>query len=181
MTRTEPSLLDAGIRIDHIPPEGRALDVTADATQLAAIAARLDITAVERLEAHLVLTRFRGGMRVEGRLKAVAVQPCVVTFVPVSQTIDEPIDRIFLPAAEQPNAAATHPEMFVDLEADIPDYFEGHEVDLAEPLIETLALALDPYPRAEGASLEGLDVPQDEPEPSPFAGLKSLLERDGKG
>ena len=42
-------------------------------------------------------------------------------------------------------------EVFVDLEGeDLPDHFDGPEADLSEWLIETLALALDPYPRKPG-------------------------------
>jgi uncharacterized metal-binding protein YceD (DUF177 family) len=176
-----PPLLDAAIRIDHIPPDGREIAVNADVRQRAAIAERLGISAVDRLEARLRLTRFRGGMRVEGRLEAATVQPCIVTFVPVTQRIDEPIDRIFLPASEQPKSGGARPEVFVDLEADdIPDYFEGHEVDLTDALIETVALALDPYPRAEGVSLDDMELPEDAADESPFGALKSLLDPDDK-
>jgi len=174
-----PPLLDAAIRIDHIPADGR--EINADPRQRAAIAERLGISAVDRLEARLRLTRFRGGMRVEGRLEAVTVQPCVVTFVPVTQQIDEQVDRIFLPASEQPKSATTHPEVFIDLEGDdLPDYFEGHEVDLSDALIETLALALDPYPRAEGVSVEDMELPASEPDESPFGALKSLIDPGDK-
>lgn len=179
--RSDAPLLDASIRIDHIPPEGRAIEVVATPAQCEAIARRLQIPAVERLAATLQLTRFRGGMRVLGRLAAVTVQPCVVTLAPVRQAIDEPFDRVFLPAAEAPRAGGAHPEVFVDLEADeLPDYFEGHEVDLAEAIVEALALALDPYPRAPGVGLADLGLPPEEDEPSPFAGLRSLLDPDGR-
>jgi uncharacterized metal-binding protein YceD (DUF177 family) len=171
-------LLDASIRVDHLPPEGRNIDVLATGPQLLAIAERLGIIAVERLEARLSLTRFRGGLRAHGQLETVTFQPCVVTFVPVRQVIDEAIDRIFLPDTDRPRSATTHSEVFVDLEGDdIPDYFEGHEVDLSEALVETVALALDPYPRAEGAELKPEDLP-DDAEASPFSALKTLLGPD---
>lgn len=177
----EAPWLDATIRVDHIPTEGREIAVAADARQRAAIAGRLEISAIDRLEARLRLTRFRGGLRVEGRLEARTIQPCVVTFVPVPQEIDEPIDRIFLPASEQPKTGTAHAEVFVDLEADeMPDYFEGHEIDLSEALVETLALALDPYPRAEGVSLADMEVPAEGTDESPFGALKSLLDPDRK-
>jgi len=179
--RAEAPLLDARVRIDHLPPEGRRIDVIATAEQRDAIALRLGISSLERLEARLELTGFRGGLQAHGRLEAVAVQPCVVTFVPVRQLIDEEIDRVFLPAAEQPKSATSHPEVFVDLEGDdMPDYFDGHEIDLSEAIVETVALAIDPYPRAEGVSLEDIGLPKDDEEISPFAGLKSLLDPDGK-
>jgi len=175
-------LLDASVRIDHIPAEGREIDVKSTEAERLAIADRLGISAVDRLEAKLKLDRFRGGLRVHGRVQAATVQPCVITFVPVPQQIDEDFDRIFLPTSEQPKSAASHPEVFVDLEGDdMPDYFEGHEVDLSEAIVETVALALDPYPRAEGASLDDVVKPDDADEISPFAGLKSLLDPDGKG
>jgi len=174
-------ILDAVIRVDHLPPEGREIEVLANAEQRAAIAERLEISAVDHLEAKLGITRFRGGMRVLGEVKARTVQPCVITFVPVLQDIQEPIDRIFLPASEGPKTSTSHPEVFVDLEGDIPDHFEGNEVDLSELIIETVALALDPYPRAEGASLDQIGVPLDDDEASPFASLKSLLDPDKKG
>ncbi len=177
----EPPLLDAGVRIDHLPPEGRDIDVAADARQRQAIAERLGISEVDRLEARLHLGRFRGGMRVEGRVMATTIQPCVVTFVPVRQEIDAEIDRIFLPAADQPKPSPAHPEAFVDLDADDPpDYFEGHEVDLSDAIVETVALALDPYPRAPGVSLDDMGLPADEGEPSPFASLRSLLDPGDK-
>ncbi|HVX79772.1 MAG TPA: DUF177 domain-containing protein [Devosiaceae bacterium] len=179
--RAEP-LLDAAVRIDHLPPEGRTIDVLATEAQRSAIAERLGISAVDRLEARLEVTRFRGGLRAHGRLEAVTEQPCVVTFEPVKQVMDEEIDRVFLPASEQPRGPAAHPEVFVDLESDeMPDYFEGHEVDLSEAIIETVALALDPYPRAEGAELETPEEPSIEEEISPFAGLKSLFDPEKKG
>jgi uncharacterized metal-binding protein YceD (DUF177 family) len=180
--RPGESPLDASVRIDNLPPEGRDIEVRASESQLLAIAERLKISALDRLEARLNLTRFRGGLRVHGRIHAATVQPCVITFVPVPQTIEEEFDRIYLPAGEQPKAAPTHQEVFVDLDGDdAPEYFEGHEVDLAEAIVETVALALDPYPRAEGASIEELGLPDDGAEISPFAGLKSLLDPDDKG
>lgn len=180
--KADTPLLDASFRIDHIPADGREIEVKSTEAQRQAIAEQLRISAVDRLEAKLKLDRFRGGLRVHGRVEAATVQPCIITFVPVRQEMSEDFDRIFLPASEQPKSAVSHPEMFVDLEGDDqPDYFEGHEVDLSEAIVEAVALALDPYPRAEGASLDDVVKPDDNDEVSPFAGLKSLLDPEGKG
>jgi uncharacterized metal-binding protein YceD (DUF177 family) len=180
--RADPPLLEASVRIDNLPPDGRDLDVIATDEQREAIARQLGISALERLEARVKVTRFRGGLRAHGRLEAVTIQPCVVTFEPVRQLMDEEIDRIYLPAAEQPKSATAHPEVFVDLDSDdLPDYFEGHEVDLSDAIVETVALALDPYPRAPGAAVEAAGLAAEDNEISPFAGLKSLLDPGGKG
>ena len=172
-------LLDARVRIDNLPPEGRELEVEATPSQRLAIAELIKISSLERLHAQLTVTKLRGGLRVLGTLEATTIQPCVVTFVPVRQEIADPFDRIFLPATEQPKTAGAHPEVFVDLETDdLPDYFDGAEVDLSDALVEIVALALDPYPRAEGAGIEALGVTVNAPVESPFARLKTLLDPD---
>lgn len=170
-------LHDAGIRLDSMPPTGRELRLAVDEEQRQAVAAALAITAVERLEVTLHAVRFRGGMRVTGRLYATIVQPSVVTLEPVRQVIEEPVDRVFLPGGEKPFAEKAGAEVFVDLEGeDVPDHFEGPEADMSDLVIEALALAIDPYPRAEGESVEDLGLPaaDDDPEESPFARLKLL-------
>jgi uncharacterized metal-binding protein YceD (DUF177 family) len=169
----ESSSLDATIRVDHLPPEGRELSLVADAEQRSALAERLLVSSVEALEVELKVVKFRGGLRVFGRLHAVVVQPCVVSMVPVTQDIEEPIDRIFLPAAVRPAKGAD--DVFVDVEGeDEPDYFEGPEADLSELIIETLSLAIDPYPRAPGVVLDTEDADDEEETASPFAALKGL-------
>jgi len=177
MSRKSPeSFHDAAFRVDRVPAEGRRITVEADAEELAALTERLKVSAVEMLTADLTASRFRGGVRVEGRLRSRVVQPCVVTFEPVTQDIDEPVDRVFLPASQRPHEPDPDAEAFVDLEGeDPPDYIDGPEVDLSELLIETLSLAIDPYLRAPGAELEAPAIEGDvEEETSPFARLKAL-------
>ena len=66
-------------------------------------------------------------------------------------------------------------EVFVDLEGeDIPDHFDGNEADLSDLIVETIALGIDPYPRAPGESIDSLGLPQAEAEIHPFAALKKL-------
>ena len=176
-TGDAPRLAEASFRSDHMPGEGREVTLNAGEDERAEIAAFLELSEIPRLAVSLTATPFRGGIRVVGRLTAEVVQPCVVTFVPVHQEIDEPIDRVFLPGREKPAAAPApgQPEVFVDLEDDdAPDYFEGHEIDLSDLVLETLALAVDPYPRAPDAKLEDVLPADDDSNFSPFAGLKTL-------
>ena len=170
-----PRLADATFRSDHMPVEGRTVAFIATEAARQEIATFLEVSEIPRLEVNLTALTFRGGVRVSGRLKAAVVQPCVVTFVPVRQEIDEPVDRIFLPGRETATTAPGKAEVFVDPEEDdTPDYFEGHEVDLSDLILESLALAIDPYPRAPDASLEDVLPPDDDTSLSPFAGLESL-------
>jgi uncharacterized metal-binding protein YceD (DUF177 family) len=176
-------LADASIRIDSMPPEGRDLHIAAAEEERAAIAEHLGITSIERLDVRLHAVRFKGGIRVTGHLKAEIVQPSVVSLEPVSQSISEPIDRVFLPAGEKDHAAPTGVEIFIDLEgADVPDHFVGAEADLSDLVVETLSLAIDPYPRAEGETVADLGVATDEEPPeSPFAALKQLKDSGDEG
>ena len=173
-------IADASIRLDSMPAEGRDLAFEVDADERAALAAQLGVGAVEALRVRPHADRFRGGMRVTGGLAARIVQPSVVSLEPVAQEIDEAIDRVFLPGGEKPYAGAAEAEIFVDLEGeDVPDHFEGPEADLSDLIVETLSLAIDPYPRREGESLADLGIAgvEDAPE-SPFAGLEALRKRD---
>jgi len=60
----------------------------------------------------------------------------------------------------------------------VPDHFEGNEADLTDLIVETVALAADPYPRAAGESLDDLGLKPDLGEDHPFAALKALKPKD---
>jgi uncharacterized metal-binding protein YceD (DUF177 family) len=172
-------LTDASIRLDSMPASGRDVHVAPPAEERAAVAARLGVTSVDALNVALHAVKFRGGIRVTGRLTATVTQPSVVTLEPVVQTIVEPIDRIFLPGSDKPYAGPANAEVFVDLEGeDIPDHFEGPEADLSDLIVETLVLAVDLYPRAPGESLDDLGLAPDPADDSPFAALKALKPKD---
>lgn len=158
--------------------EARSLELRARPDECVALAARLRIPAVERLEAWLTLTPETGGTtRLRGRLRADVVQECVVTLGPVPQSMEVALDLRLLP----PGTPAT------DDDPDSPDEIEtfGDAVDLGEVVAEQLALALDPYPRApdatippelDGGALEPEANMEDTPleRPNPFAALSRL-------
>jgi len=172
---------DASIRLDSMPAAGRDIDLAVERAVREAIAAQLALTAVDRLLVRLHAVRFRGGIRVTGDLKALVVQPSVVSFEPVVEEIEEPIDRVFLPGGEKPYAGKADAEVFVDLEGDdVPDHFEGNEADLSDLIVETLALGIDPYPRLEGETVEAFGD-EDDADDSPFAGLRALKVDEDKG
>jgi uncharacterized metal-binding protein YceD (DUF177 family) len=157
-------------------------ELQATAPECAALAVRFGILAVNGLTASLRLRQESGGaVRVRGRLAAKVVQACVVTLEPVPQKIDEPVDLRFVPEGAEVEDDPEGPD-------EIP--IRNNVLELGEALAEQLALALDPYPRAPGASLgeEGFsigedDVPAPQAEtpvtgrPNPFAGLAALKNR----
>ena len=175
-------IADAGIRLDSMPTAGRDLTLNVDAEDRLAVADQLGILAVEKLQVRLHAVRFKGGIRVSGRLVATTVQRSVVSLEPVPQEISEPIDRIFLPGGEKEYAGPADAEIFVDLEGDdVPDHFEGNEADLSDLIVETLSLALDSYPRLPGESVGQLGDDGDTGSDLPFAGLKVLKDTEDKG
>ncbi|MEX0627918.1 MAG: DUF177 domain-containing protein [Cucumibacter sp.] len=169
------SLLGARIRIGGLRGEARALDIEADAGARQAVAAELGILGIDGLAANLSVTPFRGGVRVTGRVNADLHQQCVVTLEPVAERIGEPVDRVFLPAEGATGEHRGGGEVFVDPEADDePDWFEGEWLDLGPLIVETLSLALNPYPRAPGATLVPVGAGEGAGDVSPFAALKRL-------
>jgi hypothetical protein len=175
-------ITNASIRLDSMPTAGRDLALTVDKDERDRIAEELAVLSLDRLQVKLHAVRFRGGIRVTGRLDALVVQQSVITFEPVTQEIGEPIDRIFLPGAEKAYAGDANAEIFVDLEGeDIPDHFDGNEADLTDLVVETLSLAIDPYPRAPGEELGNAGSDGLEDEVNPFASLKKLKQDLDKG
>ena len=59
--------------------DGDRLDLVADAEERAAVAARLDLPSLERLDAHAVLRRDGDTVHASGRVKASLEQRCVAT------------------------------------------------------------------------------------------------------
>ena len=116
-------------------------------------------------------------MRVTGRLKAALAQNCVATGEPVPGHIDEPFDLSFMP---EPTSRGGVDEIELG-EDDLDTVFhDGSAIDLGGAIADTLALALDPYPRSAGAdaALKEVGVMSEE-EASPFAALAALKSKLG--
>jgi uncharacterized metal-binding protein YceD (DUF177 family) len=150
-------------------------DISANEAERAALAQRFGLQALDRLSARLTVRRVRDDLfHVSGRFAAAVVQQCVVTLEPVRAEIDEPIGMTFAKGKVSRNTAADGPE---DEE---PDPMDGDVIDLGEAVAQQLAVSLDPYPRAPGASLEavlprGLAAEKGEAgRPNPFAALEAL-------
>ena len=159
------------LRLDQIR-DGERIDLTADEAERAAIAERLGLPSVERLEAHAICARNGAVVRVTGRLSAALEQSCVITNDPVPAHVDEPFDIVFMP---EPPAAGADEE--IELGASDCDvvFHDGAAIDLGTAIADTLALSLDPYPRSASAdvALKEAGVMTQE-QASPFAALAAL-------
>lgn len=159
------------LAISRIGPPGRRERLFATAAECAALAARFAIPAIERLEAELCLAPAKGGaVAAEGWLRAEVTQSCVVTLDQVAERVEVALRLRFIPEGDAPSDDPDTPDE-IEIEAGM--------IDLGEAVAEQLSLALDPYPRAPGASLPAHLVPAPAPEPEPepakvhpFAALK---------
>lgn len=166
------------VRLDTLGEGARAMTVAADEAERAALAARFRIVAVGRLEAEAMLTRKGETVEVSGRIVADVVQACVASGEDVPEAIDEPFTLRFVP--EQ---AANGGDEEVELDEGELDelFYTGGSIDVGEAVAQTLALALNPYPRAANAAqaLKAAGVKSEE-EAKPagaLAGLKDLLKK----
>jgi len=159
--------------------DGDRLDLVADAEERAAVAARLDLASLERLDAHAVLRRDGTTVHATGRVKAALEQRCVATGEALPVRVDEAFDLRFIP---EPRTAGGDEEF--ELGADELDtlFHDGQAIDLGAAIADSLALALDPYPRspkAEAALREAGVISEEEA--GPFAALAALKGKLGRG
>jgi uncharacterized metal-binding protein YceD (DUF177 family) len=158
------------VRIDSIR-DGDRLELAADEAERKAVAKRLGLGAIDRLEGHATLERKGDVVRARGRLVASLEQSCVVTGEPVPAHVDEPFSLVFVPEPE--------PGGDEELELGEEDcdtvFHDGAVIDLGGAIADTLALSLDPYPRSAeaDAALRDAGVMSEE-QASPFAALAQL-------
>ena len=151
--------------------DGERIDLVADEAECAAIAKRLDLISIERLEAHAVLAFDGREVRVSGRIRAALEQSCIATGEPVPTRIDEPFELTFLP---EPGG---RPDDEVELGPDEMDvvFHDGAAIEFGQAVADTLALVLNPYPRGPNAdaALKAAGVLSEE-QAGPFAMLARL-------
>lgn len=144
--------------ISRLPNKGLPVVIEADATQRAALAAEHGLLSVESYRAELLITSWkRNGVKVSGRVEADITQACIVTLDPVESHIDEPVEALLLP---EDSKLARHGfegggEILLDAEGpDSPETFSGDTIDVGALAEQFFGLAIDPYPRKKGVSLD---------------------------
>lgn len=163
-------------RVDTIGDEARTIEIDADAQERAALAKRFDLIGIERLTGKFTIRRDAAGIVAEGRVAAAVTQACSITGDPLPATVDEPVALRFV--AEE-DAGQDEVELG-DSDIDVIPY-EGGTIDLGEVAAETMALALDPFPRGPNAeaALKEAGVLSEE-QAGPFGALAALKDKLGK-
>jgi uncharacterized metal-binding protein YceD (DUF177 family) len=165
-------------RLDQIGAGETNITVEADESERAALARRFDLVALDRLTASFVLRRDAAGVRASGHLSAAVTQSCGVTGEPLPAKIEEDFAIRFLP---EPTEDESHDEIELAEEDLDTAFYTGSALDLGEAAAETLALALDPFPRSPNAAevLRQAGVISEE-EAGPFGALAALKDKLGK-
>ena len=125
--------------------QGRSVAVEADAETRALIAQRLALIGVDHFAVTADIRAVAGGIGAKGTVIASVIQPCAATGLPVPATLSEPFDLRFLRDIDAPVDADEEIEISSE-DCDLLP-LEGDRVDLGEAAVQTLSLALDPFPR----------------------------------
>jgi uncharacterized metal-binding protein YceD (DUF177 family) len=164
--------LSRPIALSKIRAKGLTAVVHATLEECAAVAARMGLPAIQSLDCRFVLRREGDGVSVqaEGHLRAEVTQTCVTSAEDFAATVEETFSIRFVPAGAERD----------DPDPDLPDEipYEADTIDLGEATSEQLGLALDPWPRIEGATVPEIG---DEDDSSPFGILAQRLGPDRTG
>jgi len=165
--------LSSFVDLSDLSDAGKQLIIAPNAHDREQLAAWAGVNAIDAFEAHIELgklspTRFSYRAQVNADL----VQTCVVTLEPVRSRLKFAFSRdlqlvrgMFDHSGERVTT-----EMGDDA---APEQITDSKYDIAVPVLEEFALAIDPYPRAPGVMFEPI-LEAEGQESNPFAVLKEL-------
>ena len=171
------------VEVEALPKAGRTCELSASAEECSAVAKRLGLLHLETLSASLKLARTAGGyISVTGYFDAQLSQACVVTLEPVKENVHESVAMTFMVAPDLRTGKARNrgTETIVSVsDDDPPELVIEDRIDLGELVVEQLVLAMNPYPRADGARFDaqswGSKGEEEAESPAnPFAALEKL-------
>lgn len=176
-TATPAGEFSRTIDLDRIGDVESVHDFTATPEECVALARRFGLISIGRLEARIKLRRRKGKalLRLSGHVSADVTQSCVVTLEAVPSAVEYDFTVLY-GDIDQGSEVLIDPQEEADFEP-----MPSGALDIGETVAQEFALALDPYPRAPGASVppieanEGAaDEVQDTPPEHPFAVLAKL-------
>ncbi len=171
------------ITLARLPQDTKtAFSFVPGAAERAEMAASLDLLKLPKLTfaGHISALGARD-WQLQAHLGATVSQACVVTLEPVTTRIEQDATRQYLADWQEPE------ESEVEMPEDDTAEPMPAALDLKALATEVLALALPDFPKAQGATFEGLDVTAPGSEAltdetsKPFAALAGLKEKLEKG
>ena len=156
-------------------PVSRSL--VADEAARVRIAEALDLDRLDSLSAEVRVMPWLDGASLEGRWSASIEQTCGVTLEIFGTELEGAFSVRVLPRTSRHAPQEPVREIAIDPDAeDAPDLLDEDRIDLADYVVEHLALEIDPFPRKPGVEFTA----PDEPGPaSPFAVLRDFKAKSG--
>lgn len=168
--------LDWDHAVQDIPETGLQVEREASPEQCERIARALDLVACTSLTARYALApRGEGHYRLTGTVKARIEQSCVVTLEPLTNEVAESFSVDYWPETEIPE-----PEGGIVDVHDEPDLepIVGGRLLVGRVIFESLAGAIDLFPRKPGVAFEAPDAPPESTAVAksvgPFAALAKI-------
>ncbi len=162
--------------LSSVPQAGREEFIEVPEAACRAIADAYNVDGIEDFTARIRLTRIsKDEYALMGHFSAVVLQTCILTLKPMRTLTEQDFERRYdIVAPRSPRQAVS--TMTVELESEERETLHGSSLDLAVPLLEELSLAIDPYPKIEGARFEGTSA-ENAGKESPFAVLRTLKDK----
>lgn len=144
--------------------------LTALPEECTALAERFAVRSIANVSAQLRLAPHAQGFCITGAVVADAIQTCVITGEAVQMQVNAPINVLLWTQEIDGDLDLLEEAYGVD---DI-EPIDADDYDLGEMAAQYLALAIDPFPRKEGASLDAI-LPQTKT--NPFSVLAQLKDK----
>ena len=138
------------VKLDEIGAGTSLYALVADQAARMGLTTRFDLLSLDSLEADIALIRNGNIIRATGQMRASLSQACIASGEAVASAFNEPITINFTP---EPRADTV---VEIELKAEDCDsvFHDGKAIDLGEAVAQSLALALNPYPRSAGAEMK---------------------------
>lgn len=169
----EQNEFSRAIKLDMLGSGGVSHEIAANEAERAALCVRFNLLSLDRLTAVISLAKNDKGIKATGLLQADLTQACTATGEAVPGHMEEAVELLFVPEPTEDG------EVELDEEECESMFHDGKVVDIGEAAAQTLALALNPYPRSKNADkkLRDAGVKSEEEEKiasGPFAALAAL-------
>lgn len=162
-------------KVIELGDPGRApkiFSLTANEDQCRKVAARLGALSISHFEGEVRISTTKTEIFVDGAVKAQMVRECVASLEPVDEAVDDEFDIEFTRIPETKDEDETESEE----DWRLPEVHLGDDIDIGELLVQQLSLAMDPFPRKEGATSLA-DIYAKEEKVSPFAVLQGVVKK----
>jgi len=146
---------------------------SANKRELDALARRFQLKALSdfRFSVELLYNDDKS-VQVTGKLDASVTQTCILTLMPVTSIIQKIFQVKYVRPDDDELSQGHDQEQVFDL-GDM-EIFTGQTIDLGELAAQYLSVYLDPYPKAEGASITDLNLKE-----GPLSGHEDAIESVG--